>query len=158
MRFDMKALLIVSLMAATSYCTGCNPWGLPGLKQQAKKEEQRITRETEEAIKKSPGLQELNRLCTEEIPRPEGFVSVNKSRDFNEEQFLSYGYHSTHDYQSVKRFYLDYFVQHGWQLKTEKDSGWGPSKLEFRKDSYGVVIYDMGAGEGENYGIVCKKF
>jgi RHS repeat-associated protein len=37
-------------------------------------QDERITRETREAIKNSPALQELNTLCTEEIPQPNGFV------------------------------------------------------------------------------------
>lgn len=95
---------------------------LPGFKQLAKHEEQRIIRETEEAIKKSPALQELNRLCTQEIPRPQGFISANLSRDFHEDRFLSYRYHSDLDYESVKRFNREYFAQQGWKL-TENASG-----------------------------------
>ena len=155
--FPSLSLISVGFMMAAICFTACNPRELPGFRQEAKRQEERITRETEEAIKKSSALQELNHLCTEEIPRPEGFVSVNKSRDFNEERFLSYGYHSPLDYESVKRFYLDYFAQRGWQLTKQKDGGWGPSEIEFRKDSYRVTIYDMGAGEGENYGLVCAK-
>ena len=152
----LRVISVVLLMAAVC-ATGCNPRELPGFKQLAKREEQRITRETEEAIKKSPKLQELNRLCTEEIPRPDGFVPVSKSRDFNEETFLDYGYHSTLDYQKVKTFYINYFSQHGWQLTKQKDGGWGPSEIEFRKDSHRVTISDMGKGEGTNYFLGCAK-
>jgi hypothetical protein len=153
----MRHLVTLALAVVILCFTSCDPRQLPGFKQEAKRQDERITRETEEAIKKSPALQELDRLCTTEIVRPEGFVSVKKSRDFHQERFLSYGYHSTLDYQSVKRFFLNYFVQHGWQLTEEKDHGWGPSKIEFRKDTFKVTIYDMGRGEGENYGMVCAK-
>jgi len=152
-----KFVRVTLILVVIACLSACNPRELPGFKQMAKRQEQRITRETEDAIKKSPGLQELNKLCTEEIPRPAGFVLINKDRDFNEEKFLGYGYHSTLDYESVKRFYLDYFAQHGWQLTKQKDGGWGPSEVEFRKEGYRVSIYDMGAGEGENYGVVCAK-
>jgi hypothetical protein len=145
------------LLALSAGSIACNPRVLPGFKEETKRQEERITKETEEAIKKSPALQQLDHLCTQEISRPEGFISVKKSRDFNEEKFVSYGYHSSLDYQSVKRFYLDYSSQHGWQLTKQKDGGWGPSELEFRKDSFAVIIYDMGGGEGENYAVVCKK-
>jgi hypothetical protein len=137
--------------------TACNPRDLPGFKQEAKRQEQRITRETEDAIKKSPALQELDRLCTQEIPRPAGFVPGYKYRDFNEQKFLGYGYHSSLDYQSVKSFYMNYFTQHGWQLTNEKDSGWGQPQIEFRKDGYRVTIYDMGGGEGDNYTVSCGR-
>jgi hypothetical protein len=145
------------LVTCVVYCTSCDPRGVPGFKQEAKRQDQRITRETEEAIRKSPALQELNRLCTEEIPRPDGFVLVKKSRDFHDEKFLSYGYHSTLDYQSVKRFYVDYFAQHGWKLNREKDDGWGPSEIEFRKDRYQVTISDVVRGKEINYFAVCER-
>lgn len=155
--FRISGLITATLLAAAVCLTACDPRQLPGFKQVAKREEQRITRETDEAIKKSPVLQELDRLCTEEIPRPDGFVLVNKSRDFHEEKFLSYGYHSTLDYESVKRFYLDYFGKHGWQLTKQKDAGWGPSEIEFRKDGRRVTVYDMGAAQEVNYSLVCAK-
>lgn len=56
----------------------------------------------------------------------------------------------------MKRFYLDYFAQNGWELTEEKDDGWGPSEIEFHKDSYRVSIYDK-ESEGKNYSIVCGK-
>jgi hypothetical protein len=156
LRIKSPSHLLILVVACSSF-TGCNPRELPGFKQIAKREEARITRETDEAIKKSPALQELEHLCTREIPRPEGFVPVNKSRDFHEEKFLSYGYHSSSDYGSVKRFYIEYLPKHGWLLTKQKDGGWGPSNMEFRRESHIVTIYDMGAGEGESYGIVCAK-
>lgn len=151
--------IIASLVFSTSVLlfSGCNPWRLPLLKEEARKQDERITRETDEAIKKSPKLQELNRLCMESIPKPTGFELLNKDRDYHEETFLGYSYRSKLDYQTVKRFYLDYFVQNGWALTEEKDDGWGPSKIEFHKDSYRVTIYDMGAADGKNYSIVCGK-
>ena len=151
--------IIASLAFATLslFFTGCNPWRLPVLNEEARRQDERITRETDEAIKKSPKLQELNQLCTEKIPRPAGFELVTKDRDYHEETFVSYGYRSMLDYQSVKRFYLDYFAQNEWEFTKQKDDGWGPSMIEFRKGSYRVTIYDMGAGDGKNYSIVCGK-
>jgi len=153
----MRIIAVLALATLSLLFTGCNPWRLPVLKEEARRQDERITRETDEAIKKSPKLQELNRLCTEKIPRPTGFELVNKDRDYHEETFVSYGYRSVMDYQSVKRFYLDYFAQNEWELTKQKDDGWGPSMIEFRKDSYRVAIYDMGTGKGENFAIVCGK-
>lgn len=65
----------------------------------------------------------LTSFCTEKIPRPSGFELVKKARDYHEETWVDYGYRSALDYQSVKRFYLDYFAQNGWQLTKEKDDG-----------------------------------
>lgn len=155
---EMRDSLVLTLIAAAFFFTGCDARELPGFKQEARRQEQRITRETEEAIKKSPVLQELNHLCTEEIPRPEGFGLVNKFKGLHGVTFLGYGYHSALDYQTVKRFYINYFTQHGWQITKQKDGGWGPSKIEFRKDSHEVMISESGyRGEGINYFVECVK-
>jgi hypothetical protein len=142
----MKPIAILAFVTLNLLFSGCNPWRLPVLKEEARRQDQRITRETDEAIKKSPKL-----------PRPSGFELVNKDRDYNEETFLSYGYRSALDYQSVKQFYIDYFAQNGWKLTKQKEGGWGPSEIEFRRDSYRVSIYGMGTGQGEKYDIVCAK-
>ena len=153
----MKIIAILVFSTSIFLFSACNPWHFPLLKEEARKQDERITRETDEAIKKSPKLQELNWLCMENIPKPTDFELLNKHRDFHEETFVGYGYRSKLDYQSVKRFYLDYFAQNGWVLTEDKTDGWGDPKIEFHKDSYRVTIYDMGAGEGKNYSIVCGK-
>jgi hypothetical protein len=145
--------LLVSAVAFTS----CRLTQLPGFKQEAKRQEERITRETNEAIQKSPALQKLNHLCTEQIPLPDGFVLVNKSRDFNEERFLSYGYRASNDYESVKHFYIGHFTQNGWEVAGQKNGGWGPSNVRFRNGEYQVTIYNMRATDGINYALVCAK-
>ena len=154
----MKNLAFLTLIAAIFCLVGCNPRQLPGFKQAGKLQEERITRETDEAIKTSSALQQLDRLCTQEIPRPEGFLSMNKFKNLNGETFLGYGYHSALDYQSVKHFYVNYFAQHGWQVTKQKDGGWGPSKIEFRKDTNKVTISESGYdGEGINYFVECAQ-
>jgi hypothetical protein len=136
---------------------GCNPFRLPGLRQVAKQEEERETKETEEAIRKSPALQELDRLCTQEIPRPDGFVLVKKFNGFHSVIFVGYGYHSGSGYQEVKTFYMKYFTQHGWLLTKQEDGSWGPMSVEFSKDSYKVVVDRLSGGDGLNYDITCEK-
>lgn len=152
----MRIISILAFAILILLLTGCHPMRLPILKEEARRQDERITRETEEAIKKSSKLQELNQLCTERIPKPTGFELLYKDRDYHQETFLSYSYRSALDYQSVKRFYLDYFAQNGWELKKEKDDGWGPNEIEFHKDSYRVKIYDKEWG-GETYSILCRK-
>jgi hypothetical protein len=154
---NFSTLILLDCLAVASFCAACNPWHLPGLKRIAKQQDERITRETVEAIKKSPALQELDHLCTKQIPLPAGFVLLNMSRDFNRETFLDYGYRSNTDYKSVKRFYSEYFSQQGWRVASEKGSGWGPPYVEYMKDRFKVKVYDMGTGDGVNYAIVCKK-
>jgi hypothetical protein len=153
---NLKLIPVLLIMAAVGF-TACDPRQLPGFKQEARRQEERITRETEEAIKKSPALQELDRLCAQEIPRPDGFIPVNKYGDLVEGRYLGYGYHSGIDYQGVKSFYLNYFTQHGWQLTKEKEAGWGPSEIEFRKNGYQVTVSDVVRGKEINYFLHCEK-
>jgi len=63
-----------------------------------------------------------------EDSKPTDFELLNKHRDFHEETFVGYGYRSKLDYQTVKRFYLDYFAQNGWVLAEDKNDGWGDPK------------------------------
>jgi len=136
--------------------TGCNPRQLPGFKQEAERQDARVTRETDVAIQKSRAFQELNRLCTEELPRPKSFVLVQKDRSFNGETFLGYYYQSTDDYESVKRFYKTYFAEHGWVLTKEKDSGWGPKSIEFHNEDHRVTIEEV-PNEETIYAVVCAN-
>lgn len=156
MTIRMRILVLLISTVALAVISACNPRQLPGFKQEAKRQEERVTRETDEAIKKSPALQELAHLCTEEIPRPQDFVQSRKYRDVNGEKFVGYAYNAKVDYSSVRSFYVDYFTQHGWQLTNQKDGGWGPSGLEFRNDKYKVKIYDKGQPDG-SYDIVCAR-
>jgi hypothetical protein len=151
----LKWARVAATTAAVCLCS-CDPRQLPGFKQEAKRQEERITRETREAIKTSPVFQELNRLCADEIPRPHGFVLKKQARDFKKETFLSYHYQSDADYHSVKKFYLNYFRDHGWQLSQEKDGGWGPSKIEVRNDRYRIAVYEKESRDGV-YSIICAK-
>jgi hypothetical protein len=130
---------------------------MPGFKQLAKREDARITRETDDAIKNSPALQELEHLCTIDIPSPTDFALVKKDRDFNEQKFLVYYYRSGISYDRVKAFYSDCLGQRGWQLTEQKDGGWGPSNMVFRKDQFSITIYDKEYGNDTSYGVVCRK-
>lgn len=147
------------LLVAALFCfAGCtNPRELPGFKGAVEKQEAITAQKTEEAIKESPLLQELDRLCREVLPLPEGFALAAKKLDFKNRNDLTYYYSSAAEYQMVSNFYQDYFTRNGWQLTARKDSGWGQKRLEFRKDGYAVVIYHGPMGGGVNYSIHCKK-
>jgi len=145
------------VVVASTLTVACNPREMPGIKQLGRREEARITRETDEAIKTSPVLQQLNELCTRKIPLPDGFVLANKARSVNEPIFLSYGYRASIDYETVKRFYLDYLPKQGWQLTEQKDGGWGPSRLTFHRKDFKVIINDKQYGDDALYFIECVK-
>lgn len=149
--------LLAMIVASSALLTGCDPRRLPGFREEAKRQQERITRETEAAIEKSPRLQELNHLCTEQIPRPTDFVSVNKYMSLQEERFLGYGYRSPSDYESVKTFYVRSFAERGWQLTRQKDDGWGPREIEFRKNGFQVTIEDVVRGFEINYFVHCAR-
>ena len=53
---------ILAVVVALLFFVGCNPSKLPGFKQVAEHEQQRITKETQDAINGSPERQELDRL------------------------------------------------------------------------------------------------
>jgi hypothetical protein len=148
---------LVALFVVTVSVVACDPRETPGFKRLAKQQEERITRKTEEAIKGSPKLQDLDRLCTKEIPRPEDFVPINKYKDLHGERFLGYGYHSKADFERVKNFYVKYFADHGWSLTRETIDGWGPSEIEFRNQQHKVIISDVVRGDRINYFLHCER-
>lgn len=153
----MKSFFLLTLLAVTFCVAACNPREIPGFKQLAKRQEEKTTRETEEAIKRSPIFQDLDRLCTQEIPRPEGFVSINKYKSLHEEKFLGYGYHSQTDFSAVKKFYFAYFAQHGWNFTKEDNGEWGYADIQFRNQKYEVIITDAGQDGEINYFIHCER-
>ena len=110
---------------------------------------------TEEALKKSPDLQELDRLCTKAIPTFVRFALREKSAGPPKSTFLTYFFDSGADYQQVKCFYLDYFARNGWELSDEYNGGWGSKSAEFRKGNYRVILYHKGMGDAE-YAFHCE--
>lgn len=151
----MRPVALSFVLLAVFYA-GCHPANIPGFREVALHEQERITRETEEAITKSPALQEINQLCTKEIPLPAGFKLIKLHRD-RAETFLGYGYHSDLNYGEIKTIYREHFLSRGWRLTEEKDRGWGEPFIEFRNEKYKVKIYNFGPGTGINYSFHCEK-
>lgn len=152
--FKIPLILLIALAVGL---TGCDPRRLPGFKREAKRQEELTTRETEAAINRSPTFQEINHLCTQEIPRPSDFLLVNKYMSLREEKFLGYGYRSALDFGSIKSFYITNLTERGWQLVRQKDGGWGPSEMEFRKEGFQVIISNTIGGEEIKYFVHCAK-
>lgn len=148
---------VLSITVLVLVLTACNPRNLPGFRQLSESEERRMRKAAEEKIETSPVFQDLNRLCTQEIPLYESFSLVNFHASWKKPDYLSYFYFSDADWRKVKAFYKDYFAQHGWQLVDEYDTNWGSNKVEVKKDSYRVVLYNKGLGEDANYGFHCQK-
>ena len=128
--------------------TSCNPL-------LAKNEEERISRVTQEAIKNSPVLEELDRLCGKEVAHPDDFVFESKSMDTVSRSYLTFHYGSSWDYTKVKNFYKEYFTQNGWLL-TYQRMGLGTRQVEFTKQRYGKA-FDVGQDQQHHYAIQCEK-
>ena len=138
--------------------TACNPRNNPLFRKAAKVSDERIAKQTEQALKESPVLQEIDRLCTQQIPLFDGFKLTRKMSWQSRNPFLSYDYVSAADYQKVRTFYKEYFLQNGWQLTKDQDGGWGPPwEARFKKDNYSISITYSGPGEESNYGFFCQK-
>lgn len=152
-RFIIPLWLAIT-MTSTFWLTGCIR-DTPLFRQWAEHEEQKSAKYTEEALKKSPDLQELDRLCTKEIPTYEGFALSLKRAGSPKSTYLSYFFDSDADYQKVKSFYLDYFARNEWKLTDEYNGGWGPKSAEFRKGNYMVILYHKGMGDAE-YALHCE--
>jgi hypothetical protein len=121
----------------------------------AEHEDKKLVVYTEEALKKSPDLQELDRICTKEVPTFEGFVLRVKRASPPKSTYLTYFFDSGADYRKVKSFYLDYFARNGWKLTDEYDGNWGSKSAEFRKGNYRVILYHKGMGDAE-YAFHCE--
>src|SRR4051794_30365116 len=104
----MKAKTTFAVPIVIFILTSCS---LSGFRQAAKEEEQRISRVTDQAIEKSPLLQELNRLCDQEIAHPPDFVFESKSMDTVSGGYLTFHYNSALEFATVKEFYKNHLTQ-----------------------------------------------
>jgi hypothetical protein len=148
-------LLLTILSVLTLACL--NPRNNPIFRKLAKDSDERIVKQTEKDLKESPVLQEIDRLCTQEIPAFEGFRLVRRVSWKSRNPFLSYSYSSNTDFQAVRSFYKDYFSRNGWQLRHDQVGGWGPPwHATWRNKEYSISIEFM-PGEESNYGFFCQK-
>ena len=150
--------LWAALLLTDIWLAGCtHPTEWPGIKQVAEKSEADAARYTAEALRTSPGLQELDRLCGREMPLFGGFVLRSKLAGAPRYTSLSYTYTSDADYHRVRSFYLEYFTREGWQVVEDREGGWGPRWVgKFRRGDYKVVIQGGGI-VGADYGVACEK-
>jgi hypothetical protein len=151
---------VTIILAASILLTGCfNPRNLPVFKRAAEAQERKMVKYTDEAVKVSPVLQELDRLCTKEIPVPAGFRLESRTGTHETKNpYLSYHYYSKADYKAIKSLYENYFSQKGWRVIENRDGGWGPPWLAvFRKETYKVAVQYGGMGDEVNYSLFCQK-
>jgi len=157
----ITALLgLAFLITSALLLSGCfNPRNTPVFRKIGDDWRRNNEKHIEEALKTSPVLQDIERLCTKEIPLPDEFRLVSRTgNDQKKDPHLSYKYYSTADYKRIKVFYEDYFTQNGWHVAENREGGWGPPwHAVFRKDSYLVAVQYGGMGEEVNYSFFCQK-
>jgi hypothetical protein len=154
--FNLRASLLL-LTAALCHAGCANPSGLPVFREIRERERQETARHTEEALKNSPVMRELDDLCRGEVPVFEGFVFLSMDASYPPRTFLTYFYSSDADYEKVKGFYTNYFTEKGWQLSRRDEDGWGSLTIEFRKESYKIIIFHKGMGGKADYALHCEK-
>jgi len=128
----------------------------PLFRKVAQAEDRKRAKAADEAIAKSRALQELDHLCTKEIPLFEGFVPNGRFASPPQKTALHYYYRSSATYSVVKSFYVNYFSQHEWTLARQKENSWGPDELEFSKRPYRIIISHGGLGDAD-YAMDCDK-
>lgn len=128
----------------------------PIFRKLAENEDAKRIKHTDEEVAKSPELQELDHLCTKEIPLFEGFVPNGRFAGPTWTTSLTYFYRSPAAYARVKAFYVSYFSQDGWTLTQQKENSWGPDELEFKKPTYRIIISHGGLGDAD-YAMDCDK-
>jgi hypothetical protein len=151
----MKKLSPLVLLLFLTACL--NPRNNPVFRKLAKDSDERIAKQTEKDLKESPVLQEIDRLCTQQIPILDGFHLVRRLSWHSDNPFLSYHYNSAADFQTVRTFYKDYFSRNGWELRHDQVGGWGPPwDATWRNKDYSVSITYQ-PGDESNYSVFCQK-
>jgi hypothetical protein len=111
---------------------------------------------TNEAIKKSSELQELDNVC-KQIPLPQNFKFVRKSGIDDQKITLSYYYYSDTKYLETWNFLQEYFSQNKWQLVKNGEGIVSSQKfIEFTNDTYRVKAWYQRDARS-NYSLYCEK-
>lgn len=139
------------------FILGCNIRNTPIFRKLSEQQERSMRKAAEEMIEKLPVYQELNNLCTKEIPVYESFSLINIHSSWKKNEWLSYYYFSDADWSKVRVFYKDYFSKNGWQYIQDYDTNWGSNKIEVKRESYRVILYNKGLGENANFALHCEK-
>lgn len=147
----MKYLARLILFTILIFSGGC--LSIP--RQIKKKIADNTTRATDEAIKGSPKLQELNKICTD-IPLPDDFVFEEKyllTVGLNEN--LTYSYDSKTAFNESRKIFEDYFKEKDWRVRDMSDKY--PPGLDFTDGNVNVSVGAESIGDGFAYTIYCKR-
>lgn len=147
-------LILIIAIVLPLWLTGCDPRTSQPLKGLIEESDRRISKQTDEAIKNDPVLQELDRLCTGIIPLPSDFVLIRKGDLDDRIVTIGYYYKSDTPYSEARLLWVNYFSQNGWEAEKEQDVF--PRNLQFTNGSYKVSFYNGGLGAAQ-YSVSCEK-
>ncbi|MCW5962170.1 MAG: hypothetical protein KIS76_18565 [Pyrinomonadaceae bacterium] len=108
-------ILKISLLTMTILSLGCNPTNLPVFKQGSDQIRDLGTKETEEAIKTDPELEQLDNVCSK-IPFLKSFEIISKSMSTHGPRQLFYSYYSDISFDDSEKRIKEYFSNDGWEF------------------------------------------
>ena len=111
-----------------------------------------INRETDQLIRQSKDLQNLEKICTQ-LPILGRLTPVRKFVGKNENT-LSYYYSLSQDFNHLKAVYKESLLRDGWIVAKEEPSLW-EEQIEFEKETLRVHIAYGNFGN-ENYALHCE--
>lgn len=111
-----------------------------------------INRETDQLIRQSKDLQNLEKICTQ-LPILGRLTPVRKFVGRNENT-LSYYYKLNQDFNQLKAVYKENLLRDGWILAKEEPSLW-EEQIEFEKGTSRIHIAYGNFGN-ENYALSCE--
>lgn len=118
--------------------------------------EQRKTEATKEAIRKSPSLQEVNRVC-ESLPKTDSFRLILMRNSFRTDvELLEYGYLADEPYEKVRDIFVDFFNREGWTDVYEQ-SGINTISVRGQKDGFSAGFTHEPVHRGVNYTLICRR-
>jgi hypothetical protein len=145
----------ICLIFLVFVCLSCRD--LPGIKQLSEADATVTTKLTEEAIKNSTQLQELDNVC-KEIPLPPDFRFIWKGGIDDQKITLSTHYYSETKYEETWALLKRYFAQNGWRIVKDGEGTISSIKIiEFTNGNYRVINQYGGMEKRTNYSICCEK-
>lgn len=146
--------LMIFIMPLIFLCQGCIFLNSEASNSAQKKYLEIQTKSTDNAIRESVSLQELNSVCTN-VSLPEGFAFVSKGGIDDQKISLAYHYSSRISFDEARKSFERYFAEKGW---SEEDlSHRYPKQLDFTDGNYRIAVNYAEGNEISNYSIYCEK-
>jgi hypothetical protein len=150
-KYSIKLLFSCLVLLSISCVT---PTKIPIIKDYILAKEKEKTERTEEAIKNSKVLQELDSVCNS-IPLMKEFSLIYKDMNVNNRTSLSFAYYSEIKFADAEKFYTNHFLQNNWKL-IEKGN-LSSDYFVYEKDGFRIGIYYSDTGDGVTYLRECDK-